>query len=279
MVPMRCQKSTSAISMLRYTSGLWLLLAIIFFAVNFFSKESDYPNPTSAFYVNDFAGVLMQGTRDSIIAEGEYLYDYSQDFDDKGAQVVISTFEVENLSDIANYDKTGLYRAWKIGDDDMGVLVILYFMYDDTLDEDVLVGTDVEVGYRMEPYLTPTVLGTIIDDSLYNTDYNWLIDIAVMKMENDILNEIYVDAYDDIAIEFDQDEYYDFLMDYNPPYYGEGTISMSTSDYMFSSYTSGWGKLSIILPYIFLILFGSTAVLGTVGGGGSSGGMGLRRRR
>ena len=165
------------------------------------------------------------------------------------------------------------------GDDDMGVLVILYLQYDETEEDFELVGTDVEVGYRMEPYLTPTMLGTIIDDTLYNDEYNWLLDVAVAKMHNDILNEIYVDAYGDTAIAFDQDDYFDFLMEYNPPSQGEGTTSMNTLDFVLSPYVAGWCRISIVLPYLFLFLFGGTIALGNTGGGGSSGGMGLRRRR
>lgn len=280
MVPKRFRKSISATKMLRYGRGLWLLLAVIFFAVNFFSDSSDYPRPTPAFYMNDFAGVFLQGTRDTVTVEGEYLYEFSQDLDDGGAQVVIATFEVDTLSDIEDYDKTELYRAWKIGDDDMGVLIILYFMYDDTLADHELVGTDIEVGYRMEPYLTPTRLGLIVDGSLYNDEYNWLIDVAVAKLHNDILNEIYVDAYDDVAIDFDPDDYFDFLMDYDPIEYDDSTNAMSTWVYLLSPYTTGWTKFSIALPYLFLALFGGTSFLiGNTGGGGSSGGMGLRRRR
>jgi len=265
--------------MLRYGRGLWLLLFIIFFAIDLFSPASDYPRPTDAFYVNDYAEALMQGTRDTIIVEGEYLYDYSQDLDDGGAQVVVATFAVDDASEMADYDKTELYRAWKIGDDDMGVLIILYVRYDDALEDYELIGTDIEVGYRMEPYLTPTVLGTIVDDSLYNEDYNWLLDVAVAKMHNDILNEIYVDAYGDTAIAFDQDEYFDFLMDYDSPNYGQGTEEMDTWLYVVSPHVTGWDKFSMVLPYLFLFLFGGTMVLGNTGGGGSSGGMGLRRRR
>ena len=89
-------------------------------------KKDEYPRPTNQYYVNDYANILYQATRSSITREGERLYRVTQDENDGGAQLVVATFVVENLSEIANYNKTDIYRQWKIGDNDMGVLVLLF---------------------------------------------------------------------------------------------------------------------------------------------------------
>ena len=104
-----------------------LLLASFLFVLSACQKD-EYPRPTDAYYINDFANILYEATRDSIRREGERLYDWTQDETDGGSQLVIATFEVETLDEVANYDKTDLYRQWRIGDDDMGILVILFFV-------------------------------------------------------------------------------------------------------------------------------------------------------
>ncbi len=256
----------------------FLILIAIFFVISYFSNKSDYPRPTEAFYINDFAGVLMQATRETIREEGERLYELSQDEIDGGSQIVIATFEVETLSDIANYDKTDIYRAWKIGDDDMGVLVLFFFMLDET-DSLELVETQVETGYRMEQYLTPSKLGIIVDDTIYNEEWNWLFDMSVTKMLYELLTELYVNVYEYDSFDYDMDVFFEYLMDY-VPVADSTTSSMSVFLYLLSPYSTFWDKLFTILPFALLVLYGgSSAVLGNRGGGGSSGGMGIFRRR
>jgi uncharacterized membrane protein YgcG len=168
------------------------LLSIVLFAC----QKNEYPRPTRSFYVNDFANILDEATRSSITREGERLYELSKDETDGGAQLVIATFEVESETDIANYDKTEIFRQWGIGDNDMGLLVILFFSpytVDDVLYLE-LVESQIEVGYRMEQYLTPTTLGSIIDHTLYSDEWDYL-DMAVMHMVYELLSEIYVDIY------------------------------------------------------------------------------------
>lgn len=265
--------------MFRSSKAVLLIIVAVLFLISYFSNRSDYPRPTEAYYVNDFAGVLMQATRSTIRTEGERLYDWTQDETDGGSQIVIATFEVETLSDIANYDKTDIYRAWRIGDDDMGVLVLFFFMEDSGTNELELVETQVEVGYRMEQYLTPTRLGLIVDDTIYNEDINWLFDMAVANMLYELLTELYVGVYGYDSFDYDMDVYYDYLLSYEPVVDSEPS-SMSVFLYLLSPYSSGWEKVSTILPYAFLVIFGgSVAVFGNRGGGGSSGGMGLFRRR
>jgi len=264
--------------MFKAAKPLFLILIAVLFAISYFSNRSDYPRPTDAYYINDFAGVFMQATRESIREEGERLYEMTQDEIDGGAQIVIATFEVETLSDISSYDKTDLYRDWKIGDEDMGVLVLFFFMKDES-DSLELVETQIETGYRMEQYLTPSKLGTIVDDTIYNEEWDWFFDMSAVKMLYELLTELYVNVYGYDSFDYDMDVYYEYLMDY-VPVADDTPSSMSLFLYLLSPFSTFWEKTFTILPYAFLILYGgSSAVFGNRGGGGSSGGMGIFRRR
>jgi len=190
-----------------------ILFVLLLFVLSACQKD-EYPRPTNAYYINDFANILYEATRDSIRREGERLYDLSQDETDGGSQLVIATFEVETVDDIANYDKTDLYRQWRIGDDDMGVLVILFFVpfVEDEITYLELVETQVEVGYRMEQYLTPSQLGIIIDSTLYS-DEDYELDIGVMHMVYELLSAIYIDIYDYESFDYDLEVFEQYLID------------------------------------------------------------------
>jgi len=254
-----------------------LLFASLLFVLSACQKD-EYPRPTDAYYINDFANILYEATRDSIRREGERLYDWTQDETDGGSQLVIATFEVETRDEVANYNKTDLYRQWRIGDDDMGVLVILFFVpfVEDEIDYLELVETQIEVGYRMEQYLTPSQLGVIVDSTLYS-DENVELDIAVMHMVYELLSAIYTGIYDYESFGYDLTVFEQYLMD-NPDTSSDTEIPMGLIIYLLSPYATWGERLSTILPFlIFLVLGGG--LIKNVGGGGSSGGMGIFRRK
>ena len=254
-----------------------ILFVLLLFVLSACQKD-EYPRPTNAYYINDFANILYEATRDSIRREGERLYDLSQDETDGGSQLVIATFEVETVDDIANYDKTDLYRQWRIGDDDMGVLVILFFVpfVEDEITYLELVETQVEVGYRMEQYLTPSQLGVIIDSTLYS-DEDYELDIAVMHMVYELLSAIYIDIYDYVSFDYDLEVFEQYLID-NPDTSSSDEIPMGWIIFLISPYATWGERLSTVLPFLFFLLLGG-GIIKNVGGGGSSGGMGIFRRR
>jgi len=254
-----------------------ILFVLLLFVLSACQKD-EYPRPTNAYYINDFANILYEATRDSIRREGERLYDLSQDETDGGSQLVIATFEVETVDDIANYDKTDLYRQWRIGDDDMGVLVILFFVpfVEDEITYLELVETQVEVGYRMEQYLTPSQLGIIIDSTLYS-DEDYELDIGVMHMVYELLSAIYIDIYDYESFDYDLEVFEQYLID-NPDTSSSDEIPMGWIIYLISPYATWGERLSTVLPFLFFLLLGG-GIVKNVGGGGSSGGMGIFRRR
>lgn len=245
-------------------------------------KQDEYPRPSNAFYINDYANILSAATRDSIRREGERLYHVTQGETDGGSQIVVATFEVESEADIANYDITDIYRQWGIGDNDMGLLILMFFERYEENDIEylrLLEPIQVEVGYRMEQYLSPSQLGQILDNTIY-TDTYMDLDMATMHMFYEFISAIYIDVYDYESFNYDMDEYQVYL-DSNPDVYVDDSIPMGLIVYLLSPFSSWSEKLSMLLPFlIFMILGGGGfAVVKNVGGGGSSGGIGIRRRR
>ncbi len=245
-------------------------------------QKDDYPRPTRAFYCNDFANILYGATKEQIILEGEDLYEQTKDLDDGGAQLVIATFEVAGPEEIAEVDKTELYRSWEIGDNDMGLLVILFFVPEtiDEIDYLVLEETQVEVGYRMEQYLTPSHLGLIIDETLYSEAWDDL-DSAVMHMTYALVEAIYEEAYGDTSYVYDM-ELFQAYVEINPDGDLEGEdIPMGFLVYLLSPFSTASDRLGAIIGIVFFVFLSGTGtmILRNKGGGGSSGGAGIFRRR
>ncbi|RJX26061.1 MAG: hypothetical protein C4537_03280 [Acholeplasma sp.] len=270
--------------MIRQIRNLSLLLVIGGLSLILFGCQNDeYPRPTAEYYVNDYANVLYQATRDSITREGERLYEWTEDEVDGGAQLVVATFEIENLSEIAEYDKTEIFRQWEIGKNDMGLLVIMFFMPEtiDEIDYLVLKETQVEVGYRMEQYLTPGELGNIVDNTLYSDEWAFdELDISVMHMVYELLSVIYTEAYGYESFNYDMEVYREYLIN-NPDVSDDDShLPLSFILYLLSPFSSSSDRLSAILyVVIFLVLGGGGLAVRNKGGGGSSGGMGIFRRR
>lgn len=274
MVQMKSQ-SLNSIKIKKILSILILFTILIVLSA---CKKDEYPRPTNAFYINDYANILYEATRDSIRREGERLYEDTQDRTDGGAQLVIATFEVETLDDVANYDKTDIYRQWRIGDDDMGILVLLFFQpyTENEIDYLELIETQIELGYRMEQYVSPAQLGVIVDNTLYSDEWDDL-DLAVMNMEYELLSAIYVDVYGYESFDYDMEVYEEYLIN-NPNTSYEDPIPMSLIIFLLSPFSTWGEKLSAVLPILFVFILGGGFIFNK-GGGGSSGGAGIFRRR
>lgn len=258
--------------------GMALFLSVILFGC----QDRAYPRHTSVFYINDYAQALMEYTRQSVLLEAEVLYDETKDSDLGGTQIVVATFSVDDLSDIQSYDKTQIYREWEIGQNDMGVLIILFFeenVIDGITYQDFL-ELQVEVGYNMEPYLTPTRLGVIADTSFFNPDYVGDVNLGLMHMIYDMLEILYVDVYGYNSFTYDMDIFEEDLYTYTPVYYVDQD-PLSFWLYLFSPYLLLGDGLGLIFTIgLFVLLGGGVGVfVRTKGKGGSSGGMGIFRRR
>ena len=255
--------------------GRIIIILLIGFGIYFLvTKNTDrIPRPTSDYYVNDYANQLSSAVEGTIIANAERLYEDTQDLTDGGTQIVFATFAVDDLADIANYDKTDIYRAWKIGKNDMGVLV-LYFFQKDTSE---FLEVQVELGYSMEQYLPPSMIGNILDETIMATED---IDYGTAHLLFEILYEVYGNAYGDYFYPFnyDMEEYQLYLDNYEGSNSGISSIEMGYISYILSPYSSLGSK--IFYGFILLFLFGlGGGFVIRRGGGGSSGGMGIFRRR
>ncbi|MCK7486888.1 MAG: TPM domain-containing protein [Bacillus subtilis] len=263
--------------------GVFVLAILIGLVVLGFQscQKREYPRPSAAYYVNDYADVLSAGVTDSIVFYGENMYESTKGEGDGRSQIVVATFMVESVEEIANYDRTEIYREWEIGENDMGILVLLFF-------EDVayegytfpeIRAVQIELGYRMEQYVSIGELGDIVDDILLNYD-EWDYNLGVMNMYLELLHIVYRDAYEGVFYEFEYDmvEVAEFLDGYSSTSSSDSTIPMTLLLYLISPNISLDGKIFYGL-FALLFLFLGGGIVRNVGGGGSSGGGGIFRRR
>ena len=109
---------------------------------------------TKGFYVNDFAGVFSAEQKRTMMNLAVNL-----DKEFNGIQVVVTT--VKSFGDYTKEEyATEMYNQYKIGANDMGVLVLL-----STGDREIRL----ETGQAIEPYITDSIAGRIIDK--YGIEY------------------------------------------------------------------------------------------------------------
>ncbi len=113
-------------------------------------KSFDVESPTSEFYVNDFAEVFSEDQKSEMMKRAVEL-DQSMD----GIQVVVTTVTSLGSHDINEY-ANAMYNQYGIGNNDMGALIIL-----STGDRDVRI----ELGRKMEEYVTSAQAGRLLDDN------------------------------------------------------------------------------------------------------------------
>lgn len=143
--------------MIRFT--LILIVLLLFSLVGCQSKDTtkdiytrnfDVEKATDDFYVNDFAK-LFSDTQKKEMMNKAIALDESMD----GIQVVVATVKTLDSHDIEEY-ANAMYNQYGIGNNDMGVLIIL-----STDDRDVRI----ETGRKMEEYLTAAQSGRLLDDN------------------------------------------------------------------------------------------------------------------
>lgn len=279
MVTMIFQK----LSLTKVTKYIWwslITLLCIFSLVA--CKSSKLPRPTSEFYVNDFANALSFATKDNIVYYSEVVYEDTKKIEEiGGTQIVFATFLLNDKLSITDIDITDLYRKWRIGKNDMGILTVLFFEQNAS-EELVLVESVIEVGYRMEQYLTAGEMGRLLDATVNSPEYQDDYDLAVAKLFFEYLiivtDEIYPDFYEPFTYDLDE-----FIIERANSYdfdYSYGDVPMSFFYYLFSPYSSIFEK--VILGLFFVAIFGvgggGIFIKRNRGGGGSSGGMRVGRR-
>lgn len=154
--------------------GVMLLLVALFSTA---TAASEYPTPTLAFYVNDYANVIDLETEQIIVASADRLEELTS------AQVVIVTMNDIGDDSLEEYSLE-LFREWGIGDKEKnnGVLIFL----------DLGGGySRIEIGYGLEGILPDGKTGRIQDKEMlpYYNEGNF--SQGILNGFNAIVNEIY----------------------------------------------------------------------------------------
>ncbi|MDD4213064.1 MAG: TPM domain-containing protein [Bacilli bacterium] len=246
-------------------------------------SKSEYPRPTKEYYVNDYANMFSDSLKDFIITQNEILYsDTNDEGEEVGCQIVFATLVVKDEAEDAhlrNIGRTILFNQWRIGKNDLGMLVL--FIYQEVEQEGVtykeLTGLPtVTTGGQLEAYITPSAISQIIANTL---EVDTIYEVGIMHMLCEFLDIIYRDLYDypngleDYTVEDLEDVYFNYTGD---PY--GNTIEMTILYYLFSSYSSIEEKILGLIPVALVLLFSGGLVINR-GGGGISFGAGFFRRR
>ncbi len=135
------------------------------------------PSPTSDIYVNDFANILNDETKNYIISQSDALEQNTT------AQLVVVT--VENLDEkpIEDYALT-VFREWGIGNKEKGNGVLLLLSKGDRK-------VKIEVGYGLEGTINDGKAGRILDEMgiPYFKEEDW--NSGVCGVYSNLLSEIY----------------------------------------------------------------------------------------
>ena len=95
----------------KFGAGALAFCLVLLFAFSggglVFAKAS-VPDPTTEFYVADYAGVLSEETKSEIVQKNDVLYQ------ETGAQIVVATVDSLNGEEISDY-AYDLFSAWGIG--------------------------------------------------------------------------------------------------------------------------------------------------------------------
>lgn len=144
--------------------------------LNFRAADS-LPDPTSSFYINDFAEILNQDTK-------QYILNNSKALDDStSAQVVVTTVTSLNGTDIDDY-ALNLFRKWGIGNKtkNNGLLILL------ALNERKV---KIKAGYGLEGAINDSKAGRFLDEYAvpYFKSDNW--DQGIKTLYSALVSEVY----------------------------------------------------------------------------------------
>src|SRR5690554_2824361 len=106
---------------------VWLLLITILLLSSCQTNINSKLEPSKLFYVHDKDHTLLNATSWSIFNYGEELYiDSKADNipnNIQGSQVVVLSI----VGDSSQVDSTSIFNTWGIGENNMGILIILFF--------------------------------------------------------------------------------------------------------------------------------------------------------
>jgi hypothetical protein len=259
----------------------FVVKSFIVFLLVFLSACQTGSNPairqTEEFYINDRPGILLNATKWTIFTYGEELYEDSKqaDYSAKdisGAQVVVTTY----LGDSSSIDTTEIFNAWGIGENDMGILITLFFSQGE--DEYIYNNMIFEIGERMAGHLSAFTADGLIstyfnDTSIPSYDY----DQRLISLYFGVMEYLYLNVYD-----YQSYDYQSFIDEYALNKYDY--LGPLPSDFE-KDPLPVWAWILIIFAVVVLGVFPSRYLIplifggfgGGRGGGGRSGGYWFRR--
>ncbi|MBR2405690.1 MAG: TPM domain-containing protein [Clostridia bacterium] len=155
---------------------LTLLLALCFTLP---AAAAAFPEPTSRFFVNDFADVMSAAAEDAVYAAGVQLYEKT------GAQAVVVTIDSLDGRDIESYG-LNLGREWGIGDAEANTGVLLLLAVEDR-------EVRIEVGYGLEGAITDAQSGLLLDTYAIPHFSHDDFETGLQETYAAIVNEVYLE--------------------------------------------------------------------------------------
>lgn len=223
---------------------------------------------TEEFYINDRPHALLNATKWTILTYSEDLYDDSKeqeyvDQDISGAQIVVATY----VGQVGDFSSTVLFNAWKIGDNDMGILIILFFS--ENGEEFIYNDMVIEIGSRMSGFLSAFSAKGLATD--YFDDPNipeFDYDQRLINFYFSVQQYVYTNVYDYASYNFQS-----YLDEYETNKYE--FIGLLPSDHETQSLPA-WVWVLIIIGIVVFGIFPGRFLLPLFfrGGGGNSGGGG-----
>lgn len=230
---------------------------------------------TEEFYINDHANALLNATKWTIYTYSDELFNDSieKEYEDKGisgAQVVVLTL----VGKVGDINTTELFNTWKIGKNNMGILLVLFFEKSDN--ELVYKELVFEIGIKMSTYLSAFTANSLVEEYFNNSsipsyDYN----LRLMALYFAILKYIYLNIY-----EYNSYDYDSFINEYlNNQYVYFGKLpseefSLPFWVWIIFAFLFLLGSWKYILPLLFFPFSKGKSISG---GGGKSIGYWFRK--
>ena len=241
-----------------------LIALILLIPISAYARQATIPSHTQDFYINDFADVLDDQTKEYIMEQSIKLDELS------GAQIVVVTVNTIGDAPLEEYS-LDILREWGIGSESKNNGVLILLAVEDRKSR-------IEVGYGLEGALPDSKTGWIQDDYMVpyfsNSDYS----TGILEGYKAVLLEIY-NEYNIESGDLEQ------MTPHNPNSYEQAPESESSSNglflflfiigfLLFDRFLLGGRILRLLLLMLFTGRRGGPRGGGNWGGGGWSGGRG-----
>lgn len=184
--------------------------------------KTPYPR-SKAFYINDQASALLSSTEyyiysySRLLAETDSQTSAAKNAKINGTQVVVAT----HMGAPDSLDTTTLFNEWGIGENDMGLLLMLYFAPNP--DDEYIptyIGMTREIGAKLASYISMFRLEEIFistwENPIFNTvhrdDYDYKLIYFYVHVLEEIYREVYKTSFNSERVldNYDIDQYESF---------------------------------------------------------------------